>query len=210
MESSSLAGILIEPFATAFPQRKFILTLRDVFSWCDSWIDHNLNAPPGEDSEWAALDRVRLKIAEFAPTKYDAPLTLRGCAPLACYFQLWADHNERVLRAVPEQRLLIVETARITTRIPEIAEWVGAPVGTLRAEQSWLFAAPAKHRVLASLDPGYVRATAERFCGPLMRRYFPDVSTIFLKSAFGRAPWICWTTRPPLNARIVGIARIPY
>src|SRR5262245_46616926 len=71
MESSSLAGILIEPFVRACPNRKFILTLRDVYSWCDSWIDHNLNSPPSETSAWAALDRVRLKVDQYPPTKYD-------------------------------------------------------------------------------------------------------------------------------------------
>jgi len=89
MESSSLAGILIEPFLRAFPARKFLLTLRDVYSWCDSWIDHNINSP---------------------------------------------------------------------------------------RERSWRFAAPAKHRVLASLDPGYVQDTAERFCAPLLRQSFADLS----------------------------------
>jgi hypothetical protein len=175
MESSALAGILIEPFVRAFPRRKFVLTMRDVFTWCDSWIDHNINSPPAEQSAWAALDRVRLRIAEFPATKYDAPLIARGCAPLACYLQLWASHNTGVLEAVPADRLLVVETRRIGSSLREIAEWVGAPAQNLPPEQSWLFKAPAKHRVLSTLDPAYVRDTAEQFCAPLMRRYFSDV-----------------------------------
>jgi Sulfotransferase domain len=58
MESSTLAGILIEPLSAACPRKKFILTIRDVYSWCDSWIDHNLNRPPTSSSPWAALDRI--------------------------------------------------------------------------------------------------------------------------------------------------------
>jgi hypothetical protein len=176
MESSSLAGILIEPFLHAFPARKFILTLRDAYSWCDSWIDHNINSPPGERSPWAELDRVRLRVGEFSPTRYDAPLSARGCAPLACYFQLWASHNTRVLETVPAQQLLIVKTAQIRANLADIAAWAGVAPETLRAERSWLFAAPAKHRVLASLDPDYVQDTAERFCAPLLRQYFADLS----------------------------------
>jgi Sulfotransferase domain len=176
MESSSLAGILIEPLSRACPDKKFILTIRDVYSWCDSWIDHNINRPPDHSSPWATLDRVRLRVEDFPATKFDAPLTARGFPPLACYFQLWAGHNGRVLEALAPGRLLIVETSQIPTRLQEIAAWAGVPLETLRSDRSWLFSAAAKHRVLATLDESYVRDTAERFCGPLMTKYFPRVS----------------------------------
>lgn len=175
MESSTLAGILIEPLVQACPDKKFILTLRDVYSWCDSWIDHSINSPPAPGSPFAALDRVRLRLDEIRPTKYDSPLVERGCAPLASYFQLWTDHNTRVLRSAPQNRLLIVKTPDITPRLPEIAEWAGIPAMSLRSDRAWLFAAPRKHRVLSTLDPDYVQETAERYCGVLMQRYFPDV-----------------------------------
>ena len=176
MESSSLAGILIEPFVRACPDKKFVLTLRDVYSWCDSWIDHNLNQPPADSSPWLALDRVRLRIDDFSPTRFDAPLTERGLPPLACYFQLWTSHNARVLEAVPANRLLIVETGRLSEKMPEIAQWVGMPAETMRADRKWIFAAPRKHRVLSTLDGSYVRETADRHCGALLREYFPDLS----------------------------------
>ena len=83
MESSSLAGILIEPLARACPDKKFVLTIRDVYSWCDSWIDHNINRPPDDSSPWAKLDRVRLRVGDVPPTKFDAPLIERGFPPLA-------------------------------------------------------------------------------------------------------------------------------
>lgn len=175
MESSSLAGILIEPLAAACPRKKFILTIRDVYSWCDSWLDHNINSPPADSSPWAALDRIRLRVDDFRPTKHDAPLTERGFPPLACFFQLWANHNSRVLQAVPSARLLTIKTREITGRIAEIAAWSGVDAATLRMDKAWLFAAPRKHRVLASLDGSYVQETAERFCGDFMRRVFPEV-----------------------------------
>jgi len=177
MESSSLAGILIEPFVKVCTDRKFILTMRDVYSWCDSWIDHNINSPPGTASAWAALDRVRLKVDQYPPTKYGAPLVERGCQALATYFQLWTAHNGRVLRTVPPDRLMLVRTHEINERIPDIAAWVGIPQDNLRRDRSWLFQASRKHRVLATLDPSYVRATADEHCSGLMQQYFPEVSS---------------------------------
>ena len=176
MESSSLAGILIEPLSRACPDKKFILTLRDVFSWCDSWIDHNLNQPPNPASPWRALDRIRLRIDEVPATKFDAPLLARGAHPLACYFQLWSDHNRRVLETLPPERVLLLETKEIAERMRDIADWAGVPVETLRSDRNRLFLAPKKHRVLATLDRAYVQDTADRLCGPLMSRYFPNVS----------------------------------
>ena len=176
MESSALAGILIAPLAAACPRKKFILTLRDVFSWCDSWIDHNINMPAKSDSPWLALDRVRLRVDALPATRFDAPLLERGFPPLACFFQLWANHNTRVLETLPASRLLTLQTGQIPARMPEIARWAGVPVETLRAERNWIFVAPKKNRVLSTLDPSYVRETAERFCGALMRAHFPGVT----------------------------------
>ena len=170
MESSSLGGILIEPLAHACPNKKFILTVRDPLAWCDSWIDHNINRPPDLSSLWGMLDQLRLRAGAFEPTLFDAPLTERGFLPLPCYLQLWTGHNERVLRAVEPDRLLLLRTDEIAKRLPELAAWAGIPVETLRSERSWLFAAPKKHGVLAELDPRYLRATLEEQCGPLMRR----------------------------------------
>jgi hypothetical protein len=174
MESSALAGILIEPMLEACPEKKFILTLRDVYSWCDSWLDHNINSPPRESSPFAKLDRVRLRVDEYAPTEHDAPLVERGLAPLACYFQLWQSHNAQILDAVPQNKLLIVKTPEIIQKIPQIAEWVGVPVHTLKPERGWEFAASKKNKMLSSLDPSYVRDTGQRLCGTLMDQYFPD------------------------------------
>ena len=174
MESSTLSGILIEPLMLACPGKRFILTIRDVYSWCDSWIDHNINSPPAKDSAFAALDRVRLKLDEFRPNNYDAPLTERGCAPLASYFQLWAHHNAQVLRSVPEDRLFVLKTEEIASRIQELATWIGIPGDSLRADRAWLFAAPRKHRLLSLLDPGYVQATAEQYCAALLKQFFPE------------------------------------
>jgi len=172
MESSSLAGILIEPMVKACPEKKFILTIRAVYAWCDSWIDHNINSPPAASSPFGALDRIRLRVEDFPPTKYDWPLVERGLPPLACYLQLWASHNARVLQTVPAERLLVVRTEELIDRIPDIARWVGLPPQTLRTDRAWLFAAPKKHGVLSQLDASYVRETAQRYCGTLMAQYF--------------------------------------
>ena len=178
MESSTLAGTLIESMVAACPEKKFILTMRDVYSWCDSWLDHNINEPPAPSSLFGQLDLIRLRVKDFAPTRYDAPLVERGFPSLACYFQLWTSHNTRVLDAVPPERLLVLKTGEIRDRMPDIARWVGVPPETLRADRSWLFATPRKHGLLGALDASYVRETAERHCGKLMETHFGGLRAV--------------------------------
>jgi hypothetical protein len=115
-------------------------------------------------------------VKDFPPTKYDTPLIEQGLSPLACYFQLWKSHNQQVLDAVPNDRLLIVRTENIIEMIPKMAEWLGIRADTLKSDRGWIFAAPKKHRTLAKLDPAYVRETANTYCGPLMQQYFPDTT----------------------------------
>jgi hypothetical protein len=45
IESSSLAGLLIEPRVAACPAKRLVLTIGDGYTWCDWWIDHDLNRP---------------------------------------------------------------------------------------------------------------------------------------------------------------------
>ena len=174
MESSTLAGILIAPLARACPTKRFVLTVRDVYSWCNSWFDHNLNFP--EKSQFTDLDRVRLQPEAFPLTRYDRPLQDRGFFSLAAYFSLWSRHTRRVLETLPAERLLVVKTHEILARLLEIATFAKVPVNSLRPERGWEFRTQRKHQLLATLDPEYIRETAEHCSGELMKRFFSETS----------------------------------
>jgi len=174
MESSTLAGILIAPLARACSTKRFVLTVRDVYGWCDSWFDHNLNFP--EQSRFTDLDHVRLQPKAFPPTRHDRPLRDRGFFSLAAYFSLWSRHSRHVLNTLPAERLFVVRTHELLARLPEIAAFAKVPAETLQPEHGWEFRTERKHRLLATLDPGYVHETAERCSGELMERFFGEVS----------------------------------
>jgi hypothetical protein len=182
MESSTLAGILIAPLARACPTKRFVLTVRDVYSWCDSWFDHNLNFP--EESRFTDLDRVRLQPEAFPSTRHDRPLQDRGFFSLAAYFSLWSRHTRRVLDVLPAERLHVVRTHEILARVPDIAAFARVPANSLKPQHGWEFRTERKHELLATLDPGYVRETAERCSGDLMERFFGEIT---------------WEPRSPLN-----------
>ena len=174
MESSTLAGILVRPLARACPRKRFVLTVRDVYSWCDSWFDHNINLPahPGFQN----LDRIRLHPESFPVTPYDRPLKDRSFFSLAAYFSLWSQHTRHVLDSLPADRLLIVRTHELLASLPKIATFARVPTDSLLSGRGWEFRTERKHRVLAELDAGYVHETAERYSGEMMERLFGDIS----------------------------------
>lgn len=173
MDSSLVNGAIVKPLAKAFPEAKFILTIRDVLSWADSTFNHQINKSVPE--LWQKLDHSVMKLDNFAPTKWDAPLTERGLYPLAAYFRNWATHNSGVLENVPNDRLLIVKTKEIRNRISEMAAFVRVPADTLDPGLAWSYTASDKHDVLAQIDQSYVREMAEKYCSDLMKRFFPDI-----------------------------------
>jgi hypothetical protein len=174
MESSTLAGILVRPLARACARKRFVLTVRDVYGWCDSWFDHNLNLP--EDPGFKNLDRVRLQPEAFPVTPYDRPLEDRGFFSLAAYFSLWSRHSRHVLDTLPTDRLLVVRTHELLASLPKIAAFAGVRTDSLSPERGWEFRTERKHHVLAMLDVGYVHETAERYSGEMMKRFFGNTS----------------------------------
>lgn len=172
MDVGSVTGVLAEPLVEAFPEARFVHTVREPLSWADSVIDQNLNIEV--EPKWARLDALMAQAEKTPHTPHDRLLEERGLFSLAAYFGWWRRHNEGVLAAVPEERLWIVRTPEIAERAPEIARFVGVAPESLRPNLAWSFPAPRKHGLLAQLDPAYVEDTAQRICGELTRRFFPE------------------------------------
>ncbi len=177
MDSSAINGSLVKPLVRISPQAKFILTIRDVYGWVDSCINQAINYDPYK-TPLGLLHRrsMHMQLDLFSYTPQDGPLESLGMHSLASFFHLWSEHNRAVLDSVPKDRLLIVKTSDIETEIPAIAAFVGVPAETLVAASERRYVSPKKHGVLAQLDSGYVRETAEQYCGELMQQFFPDVA----------------------------------
>ena len=172
LESSHLIAAFAGELVELFPAAKFILTVRDVRSWLDSLINHQINvrARPNYPRYWRALsDLYHLRPGQrFQPTERE--LAAAGLYPLDGYLSFWREHHERILRAVPEHRLLLVRTADITARAADIARFVGAPPTTLDTAASHANVAPVKHGVVARIDQAFLEARIRHHCQPIWSR----------------------------------------
>lgn len=174
VDSSHLNVHLLDVLVRERPDARFILTIRDCYSWLESMINHQLNkrGPLGIWPTWAPF---AMRATQFTHPPEEAALKERGLFTLDGYFSHWADLNTTVLNVVPEERLLVVRTNEISQQAEQIARFAGLPRSP--SGQTHAYKAKAKHSVLSSIDPDHLRRKVEQYCRPLMERFFPDMAT---------------------------------
>ncbi len=173
MEASAFNVHVLDLLVEEFPDARFILTIRDCYSWVDSALNHQLGRKLPAHYEsflryWVAPG------SEYA--RAELVLKDKGLYPLKSYFRAWANHNQRVLDTVPADRLLVIRTNEISKSPKRIAGFLGIPARTLDRSRSRSFASRKRFDLLSSIDPDYVKEAAQEDCMPLMTRFFPGVT----------------------------------
>jgi len=176
---SSWVNILILGFLLReFPGARFVLTIRDCYSWLNSTLNHAerfRNVSP----------RQRVRAREFVFNRggfIHAPeeriLREKGFYTLDGYYSGWAAHNEQVLAKVPRERLLVVRTDQIRQRAHEVADFAGLPREAIRLECTHAFQNPAKQQIIQQIDRDFLERKVEQHCRPLMAKYFPEIKSL--------------------------------
>ena len=173
IDSSQLNYFIIKILVDLFPKGRFVLTIRNPYSWLDSFINHQM-ARPVTDA-WANLRDYRFKEDQLVHSEEDAPLSERGLYTLDGYLSYWAEHNQSVLNAVPPNRLLVVRTDNISEKTEKIAQFAGVPAQAADRARSHAFRARERYNVLSELDPAYLQSRVDVHCKALTSAHFPDL-----------------------------------
>lgn len=177
VDSSWLNRHILDILLREFPEARFILTIRDCYSWCDSLLNHRIRFSDKADPLWKQMGEW-MHPEKFQHAPEERPLKELGFHTLDCYFSHWARHNSGVLECVPAERLLVVRTDEIGRRAFEIADFAGLPRRTVLVQRTHEFKNPAKTPILAQIDPDFLEASVERHCRPLMSRFFPEIKSL--------------------------------
>jgi hypothetical protein len=155
-------GMLTELYSDA----KFVLTIRDCFTWLDSRVEQLLHQPPATEGYTSA--QYERFDEEFAPEE----LALRdaGLRPVAVYLRGWADYNQRVLASVPPDRLLVVRTEDLDGSSDLLARFAGVPASTVRSVHA--NRNEARSGFLGHVPAAFIVERAREHCGALMERYW--------------------------------------
>ena len=156
-----------------FSHAKFILTIRDPYSWLESFFNHQLGRQVSD--RWSRLRELRFRHAVFEEhPKEEALLKRRGLYTLDGYLSYWRAHNEKVLSTVPRDRLLVVRTDDLSQRLTEIAQFIGLKDCAADIERAHANQAPTKYHFSRNSTPTTSAAQCA-WCEPLLQRFFPEL-----------------------------------
>jgi hypothetical protein len=175
VDSSQLNYFILDELLALFPDARFVLTIRDPYSWLDSFINHQLNRPT--TIRWRHLRDLRFRAAELKHPAEETALERRGLYTLDGYLCYWNEHNQKVLSSVSAGQLMVVRTDQISQRLDEITTFAGVSGDAVDIANSHSNRADRKHRVLAELDAEYLASKVHQHCQPSMHEYFGDVVT---------------------------------
>jgi len=177
LESSHFNHFFIDILVNEFRRARFILTIRDCYSWTNSFINHQLARGVSSDN-WRRLRDLRFKPDKFKHAKEERILADHGLYTLDGYLSYWAAHNTRVLTAVPQHRLLVLRTNEIRQQVKEIAGFLNIPLESLDVTKTHLFRAKKDFGLLADIDRRFLEQKVNEHCRELMSKYFSEVLTL--------------------------------
>jgi hypothetical protein len=177
VDSSHLNLNLLDFLVAEFPTARFLLTIRDCYSWLNSMFNQALQFRTRLDPRWVELRKLRAGPDAWDYAPEEGVLREHELPNLDSLLTGWATRNAAVLATVPTSRLLVVRTDQITARAFEIADFAGLPRRLVRPDHAHAFRAPVDRELLRQLDPAFLESKVERHCRPLMQRFFPDISS---------------------------------
>jgi hypothetical protein len=172
MDASIFNFFVLDGLVREFPDARFLLLIRDCYSWVDSFVNHQLARPTAPQHGWFSPWWFRPE--RFRHSDKAGVLSESGLYPLECYLHAWAEHVERSVATVPPERLLVIRTQDLAGSAGRIAGFLGVPPESLDLSRSHEYRADVKFRVLSKIDRDYLEAAVERRCRAIMTAYFPD------------------------------------
>jgi len=178
LDSSYLNGEIAAELAEAFPQARFVLTLRDCVSWVESMTSFFMNKPEfmsaAQKPHVLAHMALQFGVPPYTYAAEESVLQAHGLHPLSAYLKYWHAHNSLVIESLPAERLLVVRTRELGQCAARLERFLDLPQGSLQ-QATHSNAAPARHSLVAQIDQDYLRQQVHLHCGALMQQFFPEV-----------------------------------
>ena len=162
-------AVFADPLARMYPDARFVLLVRDCFSWLDSVVEQqirSLRVGLVRDSYYRA--KYQWDDESFAPE--EATLRDADLLPIASWYRGWAAMNQRVVDAVPADRLLVVRTEDLDRSAPMLARFAGVPESTVRTVHA--NRNPSPTGLLGTVPASFIVEQAREHCAPVMERYW--------------------------------------
>lgn len=173
IDVSNLNVFILDLLVKLAPDARFVLTVRDPWSWLDSIVNHYASRPP--TSRWRAFAEHRFGAGDAAHPPEERVLAELGLHPLGGYLGYWRAHLEKALATVPAERLLVVPTDRIVAEAERIATFGGFAAANVDRTRLREYRNPAKQPIVQGVPKDHLDALVRLHCDPLAERLFPAI-----------------------------------
>jgi hypothetical protein len=175
VNSSGINFFILDVLLENFPHAKYILTIRDPYTWLDSLFNHSMFKSCSDNF-------TKLRDYRFRPDLYTHPpeekiLKDNNLYTLDGYLKYWFYHNKTIIDRVPEKKLLIIRTDQIQQSIDRLSRFAGLKDSSKMVTNCHAFPARQKFNILSQINPVYLNRKIEEHCGEVMRTYFPEIKT---------------------------------
>lgn len=177
VDSSNLNFWLMDILLREFPKARFVLTIRDCYSWTNSFMNHWLRRS-AFDARWIGLNEMRFGVGDWPFAPGEQRLKELGLYPLVAYLKYWTKHNLEVVEKIPPPRLLVVRTDQLRQRALEIADFAGVPHNAVNLDKTHEFFNPTKQDIMRQIDRDFLEQEVKLQCGPLMAKFFPEIKSL--------------------------------
>ena len=178
VDSSHLNLDLLDFLVAEFPTARFLLTIRDCYSWLNSMFNQTLQFRARLHPRWVEIRKLRVGPGAWDYAPEEQVLREQQIPNVDSHLARWASRNAAVLATVPASRLLVVRTDEISARAFDVADFAGLPRRLVRPQKAHAFRAPVDRQLVRQLSPGFLESKVERHCRPLMTRFFPDFRSL--------------------------------
>ena len=175
MDSASFNHHYLQILAIAFPEAKFIFTIRDCYSWLNSVLNMSLRYAANVPDWMLPYSKFLIGYEIDRSTFGDQSATQQNPPEIVdSLLRYWQTSNQRVLDLLPSERSLIVRTDRISDSLDLIADFIGIPPDSLVVSGRHMNRSPENLPLLQFLDPGWLEERCHLHCGSLMKQVFSD------------------------------------
>ena len=170
MESCWLHILHLDTLARTFPEAKFVLTIRNCYSWLDSLANHLIASDVGP--YWRRAQRAYYRPDLFVHQTGEEVFRDARLFPIRAYLSAWGRHNREAMHLIPPERLLVLRTGEIAHSAERLGEFLEIDPASIDVHEGHQAANNRRFHLLEHVDRTLLDETVRECCGDVMNIWF--------------------------------------
>ena len=167
---------IIGHLLSVFPAARFIVLIRDCYTWLRSIMGHLV----GRDVPRDVVEFLRwwFKPELYPHNRHDQALADLGLFSIAAYLHAWNRHVDTCTGSIPVDRRLVLRTHELDSSHQRLAEFLRIPVGSLDSTSGHRNRGTWSERIESLVEPVFIDDMVHSLCGANMMLHFPELGSI--------------------------------